>query len=65
MRRNPGRISSHFRPSAGLSGKELATIFKLADIAVSLDFAPGAKGIKADGEQIGFGTMRKTEPATG
>jgi hypothetical protein len=37
----------------------LATIFKLADIAVGLDFAPGAKGIKADVEQIGFGTMRE------
>jgi hypothetical protein len=24
-------------------------------------FVPGAKGIKADVEQIGFGTMRKTE----
>jgi hypothetical protein len=45
----------------GIIGKELATIFKLADIAVGLDFAPGTKGIKADVEQIGFGTMRKTE----
>src|ERR1700719_2357842 len=26
---------------------------------------PGAKGIKADVEQIGFGTMRKTEPGHG
>jgi hypothetical protein len=42
-------------------GKELATIFKLADIAVGLDFAPSAKGIKADVEQIGFGMTRKTE----
>jgi len=49
----------------GIIGKELATIFKLADIAVGLDFAPGAKGIKADVEQIGFGTMRKTEPGHG
>ena len=46
----------------GIIGKELATIFKLADIAVGLDFAPGAKGINSDVEQIGFGTMRKTEP---
>ena len=49
----------------GIIGKELATIFKLADIAVGLDCAPGAKGIKADVEQIGFGTMRKTEPGHG
>jgi hypothetical protein len=49
----------------GIIGKELATIFKLADIVVGLDFAPGAKGIKADVEQIGFGTMRKTEPGHG
>jgi hypothetical protein len=42
-------------------GKELATIFKLADIAVGLDCAPGTKGIKADVEQIGFGMTRKTE----
>ena len=41
--------------------KELATIFKLAEIAVGLDFTPGTKGIQADVEQIGFGTMRKTE----
>jgi hypothetical protein len=34
----------------GIIGKELATIFKPADIAVSLDFAPCAKGIKADVE---------------
>ena len=34
----------------GIIGKELAKIFKLADIAVGLDFAPGAKGIKADVE---------------
>jgi hypothetical protein len=45
----------------GIITKELATIFKLPDIAVGLDFAPGTKGIKADVEQIGFGTMRKTE----
>ena len=46
----------------GIIGKELATIFKLAYIAVSLDFAPGVKAVKADVEQIGFGTMRKSEP---
>ena len=49
----------------GTIGKELATIFKLTDIAVSRDFAPGAKGINADVEQIGFGTMRKAEPGHG
>ena len=31
-------------------GKELATIFKLADIAAGLDFAPGANRIKNDVE---------------
>ena len=41
----------------GIVGKKLATVFKLADIAVGLGCAPGAKGIKADVEQIGFGTM--------
>jgi hypothetical protein len=41
--------------------KELATIFKLANIAGGLHFASGPKGIKADVEQIGFGTMRKTK----
>ena len=45
----------------GIITKELATIFKLADIAVGLDFTPSTNGIKADVEQIGFGTMRKTE----
>ena len=58
---------ANFIPRAterGIIGKELATIFKLADIAVGLDFAPGAKGIKADVEQIGFGTMRKRNLAT-
>ena len=49
----------------GIIGKELATIFKLADIAVGLDFAPGAKRINADLEQICFGTMRKTKPCHG
>ena len=36
-------------------GNELATIFKLVDIAVGLGFAPDAGGINADVEQIGFG----------
>ena len=49
----------------GIIGKELATIFKLADIAVGLDFAPGAKGIKADVEQIGFARCEKRNLATG
>jgi len=44
----------------GIIGKELATIFKLADIAVGLDFAPGAKRIKADREQICFGNPGST-----
>ena len=61
MRRNPWRISSHAAAEHGIITKELATIFKLADIAVGLDFTPGTNGIKADVEQIGFGTMRKTE----
>jgi hypothetical protein len=46
-------------------GKKLTTIFKLADITFGLDFSPVAKGIKADVEQIGFGTMRKANLATG
>lgn len=50
---------------SGIIGKKLATIFKLADITVGLDFTPGAKGIKSDVEQIGFGTMGKMEPAHG
>jgi hypothetical protein len=37
----------------GIIGKELATIFKLADIAVGLDLAPGAKGIKAGAAHAG------------
>jgi len=65
MRRNPGANFITRATEHGIIGKELATIFKLADIAVGLDFAPGAKGIKADVEQIGFGTMRKTEPGHG
>jgi hypothetical protein len=40
-------------------------MFKLVDIAVGLDFAPGAKSIKADVEEICFGTMGKTEPGHG
>ena len=39
----------------GIVGNELAAIFKLAYIAVGLGFAPFAKGINADVEQIGFG----------
>jgi hypothetical protein len=49
----------------GIVGKKLATIFKLTDIVVGLDFTPGAKGIKSNVEQIGFGTMRKMEPCHG
>src|SRR5208337_3627016 len=49
----------------GIVGKELATIFKLPNVTVGLGLAPGAKGIKADVEQIGFSTMRKAEPCHG
>src|SRR5271165_6109571 len=65
MRRNPGANFITRATEHGIIGKELATIFKLAYIAVGLDFAPGAKRIKADCEQICFGTMRKTEPGHG
>jgi hypothetical protein len=49
---------ANFIPRAterGIIGKELATIFKLADIAVGLDFAPGAKGIRGYTRQAAIG----------
>ena len=49
----------------GIIGENLATIFKLADIATGLDLAPSANRINVDVEQIGFGTKRETELAHG
>jgi hypothetical protein len=33
---------------SGITGKEMATIFKLADITAGLGFAPSAKGVNCD-----------------
>jgi hypothetical protein len=50
------------RPArGGIVGKHLATRLKIIDIPDGLVFAPGAKSIRADAEQVGFGTDRETK----
>jgi hypothetical protein len=38
-------------------GETLATRLKVVKVAESLVFAPGAKRLSADAEQVGFGAM--------
>ena len=42
----PGANFITLATERGIIGKELATIFKLADITVGLDFAPGCERYK-------------------
>jgi hypothetical protein len=49
----------------GIVGKHLATLLKIVDIPDGLVFAPGAKGMSADAEQVGFGTARETKRGHG
>jgi hypothetical protein len=46
---------------SGIAGQPPATILKLGDVTVCLGFAPSAKGINADAEQVGPGTTRETK----
>ena len=50
-------------PSAqgGIIGQHLATRFKIVEVTDGLVFAPCAKGISADAQQVGFRTARETK----
>lgn len=45
----------------GILGERLATRLKIVEVTDGLVFAPGAKGIRADTEQVGLGTARETK----
>ncbi len=47
----------------GLAGKRLATSLKLSEVAGGLGFAPFAKGVIADAQQVGLSATRKSELA--
>jgi len=49
----------------GMIGKHLATRLKIVDVTEGLVFAPGAKGISADAEQIGFAPTGETKRGHG
>jgi hypothetical protein len=48
-------------PQRGIIGKHLAAGLKIINVTDGLVFAPGAKGVSADGEQVGFGPTRETK----
>jgi hypothetical protein len=47
-------------PQLGIIGKHLTTGLKIINVTDGLVFAPGAEGIRADAEQVGFGSARET-----
>jgi hypothetical protein len=49
----------------GIIGKHLATHLQIVEVTDGLVFAPGAKGIRADAEQVGFGTATETKRGHG
>jgi hypothetical protein len=52
-------------PQRWIIGKHLATGLKIIKVTDDLVFAPSAKGISADAEQIGFGPARETKRGHG
>jgi hypothetical protein len=52
-------------PQRRIIGKHPATSLKIIKVTDGLVFAPGAKSISADAEQIAFGPSRETERGHG
>jgi hypothetical protein len=50
---------------SGIIGKHLATGLKIVEVSDSLVFAPGAKRISSDAEQVGFGMTREAKRGHG